>query len=102
MSDLSSEYETEQIADTPKISAFFFSKTKPNMVEKSTPDVTKISTMKEEFLICIKDLSNSLTSSMKSMSDDLSQKFNDLAESNRFLEASFNDAKMEAMKLSRK
>ncbi len=63
------------------------------MAEKSTSDVTSMSTLKEELLNCIKDLNNSLTSSMKSMLDDLSQKFNDLAESNRFLEASFNDGK---------
>ncbi len=44
----------------------------------------------------MKEWNDSLSQSMKMMSDNLSKTFDDLKESNSFLEASFNEARMEA------
>ncbi len=44
----------------------------------------------------MQELNNNFTRSKKEMSDDLSLNFNDLVESNRFLEATFNDTRAEA------
>ncbi len=51
--------------------------------------------LKDDMIQNMKELNDSLTQSMKMMSDDLSKKFDDLKESNSFLEASFNEARME-------
>ncbi len=52
--------------------------------------------VKNELFDSMWELNNNFTRSIKEMSDDLSHKFNDLVESNRFLEATFNDTRAEA------
>ncbi len=50
----------------------------------------------------MQDLDKNLTTSVKLMSNDLSKTFNDLVESNQFLEASFKEAKLEATEAKNK
>ncbi len=52
--------------------------------------------LKQDILNSMQDLTNSLTASMTLMSDEMSTKLNDLVESYKFLEVSFNEARVEA------
>ncbi len=61
----------------------------------SSPEMAPWMRIKNELLQCLQDLDKNLTTSVKLMSSDLSKKFNDLVESNQFLEASFKEAKLE-------
>ncbi len=60
-----------------------------------TADASPLLRLKDDMLQDMKDLNESLTQSMLSMSNDLSKIFDDLKESNSFLEASFKQAKLE-------
>ncbi len=51
---------------------------------------------KDDMIQSMKELNHSLTQFMKMISDDLSKTFDDLKESNSFLEVSFNEARLEA------
>ncbi len=61
-----------------------------------TADASPLLRLKDDMLQSMKYLNDSLTHSMLSMSNDFSKKFEDLKESNSFLEASFKEAKLEA------
>ncbi len=67
------------------------------MAEKhSSPEIAPWMRIKNELLQCMQDLDKHLTTSVKLMSSDLSKNFNDIVESNQFLQASFKKAKLEA------
>ncbi len=96
-SDSSSDSENTIQINTPKIITFFPQTSSNTMVENnSSPEVAPWIRIKNELLQCMQDLDINLTTYVKLMSSDLSKKFNDLVESNQFLEASFKEAKLEA------
>ncbi len=82
---------------TPKISSFFAPLQKSKMAEQQlAASTTPWLFVKNELLDSMRELNNNFTRSMKETLDDLSHKFNDLVESNHFLEATFNDTRAEA------
>ncbi len=64
--------------------------------QQQTVNAKPWNNLKEEMVQRRRKLNESLTHSMRLMSDDLSKMFDDLKDSNLFLEASFNEAKQEA------
>ncbi len=96
-SDYWSDSESTTQINTPKITTFFHQTSSNRMAENdSSPEMAPWMRIKNELLQCLQDLDKNLTTSVKLMSSDLSKKFNDLVESNQFLEASFKEAKLEA------
>ncbi len=81
----------ENNIDTPKISTFFIP-LQLIMAESVAPWLS----VTNELLSSIQELNCSMNASMKRMSEDLSKQIEDLVESNRFLEESFKDVKVEA------
>ncbi len=102
-SDSYNASSAEKENDTPQITTFFPINNKTNMDDpNSTMSTTPWLGFKEEILDSMKKLNTSIMLSMKTIADDLSKRFNDLVESNSFLEAAFNDAKTEASEAKQK
>ncbi len=96
--DSSSDTENQEHLGIPKISSYFPAIGKHStMAEQQlyTADTSPLLRLKDDMLQSMKDLNDSLTQCILSMSNDLSKKFEDLKVSNSFLEASFKEAKLE-------